>query len=374
VFSFSTEKECVYREDSILPNIPANYGSSRSVDPGPDAFDQNNTFEVPGLGIPKPTPGFNYSTQEHLGDDRSVDDEVRINALQILGSFENAQSSLSEFFIGTHQRISALCKSRVYKSLPTLITGPRADFAVLCVCIKLIQQLPSAQTTDMQSALYLEVKKLTSLLEATSNLSLDVVHCKLLLTFYELGHALHRSAYISIAACARVARAIGLHRKEWQNIGAGTDRLYMEEEKRTWWAVVNMERFINLCNGEALLTTDDPERSDPLPIEDLAWLDHPHPANIEALIDAAPVLATPSSITVGQMARESQVSHLAGRVVRHVFTPTSDPSFNTEEGIQLERTLKSFFPLLADEELRVGNYCGALGICNRSVLKPSLTK
>jgi hypothetical protein len=358
----------------MRPNIPANYRSSRTVNPGPDAFDRNNAFEVPGLGIAEPTPSMNRFTQEHLGDDQSVDGEVRIKALQILGSFENARSNLSEFFIGTHQRIPALCKTRVFKSLPTLVTGPRADFAVLCVCVKLIQQLPSAQTTNMQSSLYLEVKKLTSLLEAISNLTLDVVHCKLLLTFYELGHALHRTAYISIAACARVARAIGLHRKDWRNIGARTNRLSIEEEKRTWWAVVNMERYINLCNGEALLTTEDPEPSDPLPIEDLAWLDDPLPANIEALIDAAPVLATPSGITVGQMARESQVSHLAGRVVRHVFTPTSDPSFNTEEGIQLERTLKSFFPLLADEELRVGNYCGALGICNRFVLKISLTK
>jgi hypothetical protein len=31
--------------------------------------------------------------------------------------------------------------------------------------------------------------------------------------------------------------------------------------------IVNMDRFISLCNGDVLFMTDDPERNDPLPVE-----------------------------------------------------------------------------------------------------------
>jgi hypothetical protein len=58
------------------------------------------------------------------------------------------------------------------------------------------------------------------------------------------------------------------------------------------------------------------------------------------------------------------VSHLTGRVLKHVFDPiTSDPDFNIQQASQLERTLMAFMPLLIDEEIRFGKYCAALGIC-----------
>ena len=287
--------------------------------------------------------------------------------MQILGSFDNLLTVATEFFTGTHQRISALSKFRFNTNLQSLTTVPRADFAALCLTILLIQQMPSGPATNVQSPLYFTVKNLINLLEAANQISLDLAHCRVLITFYEIGHGLHKAAYISVAACARTARALGLHRKRWRNVNAEFDKLTLEEEKRTWWAICVMERFIGLCNGDALFMTADPERSDPLPIEDLMWSEASTPADLEDLITTPPSLDTPFSITVGQMARECQISHLAGRVVRHVFDPTSDPGFNTEEAIQLERTLKAYLPLLANEELKIGKYCAAFGTCNKFV-------
>jgi hypothetical protein len=145
------------------------------------------------------------------------------------------------------------------------------------------------------------------------------------------------------------------------------DRLIFEEKKRTWWAIVNMDRFVGLCNGDVLFSTEDPEGLDALPIDDLAWTQDGDPSDLQALIVDAPTLATPPTLTVGQMARECQVSHLAGRVIRHTTNPTSDPDFNAEEAVQLERTLQTILVLLIDEDLTFGRYCGALGICDRYV-------
>lgn len=79
-------------------------------------------------------------------------------------------------------------------------------------------------------------------------------------------------------------------------------------------------------------------------------------------------LSTPSDITVGHFARECQISHLIGRVLRHVFEPASDPEFHAQEAMQLEKTLMAFMPLLIEEHSKFGLYCAALGMCSRYVL------
>ena len=81
--------------------------------------------------------------------------------------------------------------------------------------------------------------------------------------------------------------------------------------------------------------------------------------------DSATTLGTAYDVRVGQFARECQVAHLAGRVIRHVYDPASDLSFQAEEAAQLERTLLALIPVLSEEELQFGRYCSALGICTR---------
>jgi len=170
----------------------------------------------------------------------------------------------------------------------------------------------------MQSPLYFAAKNLINVLESASVATLDLVQAKVLVAFYEMGHGLHAAAYISVAGCARAARAIGLHKKTWRHAGDEDNKLTMEEQKRTWWAMFNIERFTNLLNGDAFFLTEDAERTDPLPMEDLMWSEATNPEEVNPLIASPPALNTPFNITVGQMARECQISHLAGRVVRHV--------------------------------------------------------
>ena len=222
--------------------------------------------------------------------------------MRIVGSPDDMLAVSIEFFTGTHQRIPTLSKFRFYENLQSLTTGPRADFVTLCLNIILIQQMPSGKMTDMQSPLYLTVKNFINLIEASNNLSIDLAHCRVLVTFYEMGHGLHTAAYISVAACARTARALALHRNMRRNVAAEFDKLALEEEKRTWWAIAIMDRFISLCNGDALFGTDDPERTDPLPIEDLLWSESSDPADLEGVIARTSFLDTPFSTTVGQMA------------------------------------------------------------------------
>lgn len=348
--SSSLGKPCAYIEDTVQTTFDNSQDTSRL-----------EILKRPTLPLPDSLYGVDSTNHSTL--QQSMVDMV----MRTFGSFSNIVAISKEFFTGTHQRISAISKLRFEENLRCLTTKPQADFATLCLSILLIQQTPMGQATNMQSSLYFKVKNLITLLETRDDLSLDLVHCRVLVTFYELGHGLHRAAYISIGTCARIARALGLHKKRWRNIAAGTDKLALEEEKRTLWEIILIDRFINLCNGDAYFVTSDPTRTDPLPIEDLLWSEGSTRADLEHLIDCAPFLDTPFNITVGQLARECQISNLVGHVVRHVFDPVSDSRFTSEEAIQLERTLKAYLPLLSNEELKVGKYCGAYGMCNRCV-------
>ncbi|KAF1999566.1 hypothetical protein P154DRAFT_563873 [Amniculicola lignicola CBS 123094] len=288
--------------------------------------------------------------------------------MRVIGSIPNMVATATDFFTGTHQRIPVLSSSRFFAQIGLLATNSRADFTALCLCIVLIQQMPSARETSItESPLYVHVKNLLSVIQMTNTLSLGLLHCIVLVSFYEIGHGHHTAAYLAIASCARLARVLGLHKKRWRNINEGHDKLLLEEEKRVWWAITNMDRFISLFNGDALFITEDPERTDPLPIEDLLWAEGSVATDLESAISTPPYLETPFTITVGQMARECQIAHLVGRAVRHVFSPVPDADFHAAEAVQLERTLKAYLPLLAEEELKIGKYCGAFGMCNSAL-------
>jgi hypothetical protein len=123
-------------------------------------------------------------------------------------------------------------------------TNPRADFSLLCLLNYLVVQYLPKYEQNVQSSVYATIKGHISLLEATDSLSLEFVQARLLLCLFEMDHGLYPAASISIGACARSARALGLQNK-WNQITVYLDdcaRQRAEEEKRVWWEIVNLDR------------------------------------------------------------------------------------------------------------------------------------
>lgn len=134
-------------------------------------------------------------------------------------------------------------------------------------------------------------------------------------------------------------------------------------------------RFVNLCIGDRVFSTEDSRPDDSLPMELEAWEDEVNPPTSQCLhstntpqrYDDAQglILSTPSDIRVGPFARECQISHVVGRVIRHVFDPSTDANFQKEEALRLERTLNAFLPLLMEQEKIFGLFCAAMSLCSR---------
>lgn len=82
-------------------------------------------------------------------------------------------------------------------------------------------------------------------------------------------------------------------------------------------------------------------------------------------IGPAPTIETATEVKFGQFARECQIHHLVTRIVRHVFDPASDETFQQKEAAQLEKTMLHFLPLLENIDLSFGVYCASLATCAR---------
>ncbi|CAG8976978.1 hypothetical protein HYALB_00009772 [Hymenoscyphus albidus] len=217
-------------------------------------------------------------------------------------------------------------------------------------------------SSSMQSSLYVNMKTSIALLEASGFLSIWFLHATLLLCFYEVGHAMDVSTSISIAGCGKIVQALGLNKKDFQELTYADDEKLMkiEQEKRVRWATILLDRFISLRDGCANFTTEEPHSSDHLPVDE-TFIPLAVAAN-EPL-----TLATPSDQRAGPFARECQISYLAGRVLRHAWEPIQDDKFHFEEALQLEITLLTFMPLLIEEGQKKIFFCAALGICTSSL-------
>lgn len=76
-------------------------------------------------------------------------------------------------------------------------------------------------------------------------------------------------------------------------------------------------------------------------------------------------MSTSISTRVGCFARQAQLSHLLGRVLRHVYDVSSDSTFYRDEALQLHRTLDAITTLLPVETRKSAVYAAALSMCYR---------
>ncbi|KAL6816182.1 hypothetical protein V8C40DRAFT_254667 [Trichoderma camerunense] len=292
----------------------------------------------------------------------TVDVIVQKQLLKIVKSRSEMHRIADTYFATIARRISIISAQRFYARLPK-IESPScaADFAALCLCVHLVLQLPQPHDSSMQSSLYVTVKGIISLLEATSFHSLEVIQCRILIAFYEIGHGTYPAAAASIGGCAKMARFAGFHRHSILSTYDEEREIVVEEKKRTLWALHNLDRYLNLSMGESIFTTPFAHETDPLPIEEDLWAKNIAPSLVTHNLN------TPADVSIGSFARECQISHLVGRVLRNVYEPVSDEAFQAKEAAQLEATMSTFIPLLQNDAEDFGKYCISFAICSSAI-------
>ena len=172
----------------------------------------------------------------------NVDVIVRNEALRTLGSLQGVHTTAGIYFNSTHLRMTVVSKTRFLARLAGFSESAPADLAALCLAMHLIVQPPQSPANRMQSSLYARLKSVLSFLEASNYHSLEVVQCRLLCAFYELGHGIHPAVSITIGACSRIGRFIGLDTRAFQTPERQSNNLVEEEWRRVWWMLANLDR------------------------------------------------------------------------------------------------------------------------------------
>lgn len=92
-------------------------------------------------------------------------------------------------------------------------------------------------------SLYTQVKSIVAMLEAMGTNSLEMLQCRLLLTVFEVGHAMYPAAYISAGANIRAAVALGANASSSEQLlKVFGDQGQAEEARRTWRGIVITDR------------------------------------------------------------------------------------------------------------------------------------
>lgn len=111
--------------------------------------------------------------------------------------------------------------------------------------MKLVTQILS-ETEEPRTHLYWKCRQFYSQVEDAPLLSLGLLQAKLLIAMYEVGHGIYPAAFMSVGHAARLGHMIGLHDRKGasQLFRAPSSWTLREEERRVWWEVVVMDRYV----------------------------------------------------------------------------------------------------------------------------------
>lgn len=169
-----------------------------------------------------------------------------IYILEQLGSVSDIRLLAAEFFESGSYWTPIISKRRFYdyqlQSLP-----PSPELALLLLTMRLIMTMPEDNINTPLTLTYYTAKELFVELDATGVLSIQVLQALVLLSLYEIGHAIFPAAFSTIAVCAKYADILGINDNgnlRFRVTGLVT-LIEQEEARRVWWAIMIMDRYVS---------------------------------------------------------------------------------------------------------------------------------
>lgn len=169
----------------------------------------------------------------------------------IVEATRNYRLIAMQYFENFHGLLPFISKKLFYEQLMNTSQQPQTDLILLLLCMKLIVWLPSESLDESRPKTpdYLAVKRLLVEADVAGTMTLQILQAMIIISIYELGHAIYPPAYLSIGACARYGLALGINaQKESIVIDSSSTILEQEERRRAWWAIVVLDRFENFHN------------------------------------------------------------------------------------------------------------------------------
>lgn len=155
-----------------------------------------------------------------------------------VGGIADIQITAQKFYSSIHIWMPIISKMQFSKLLLKRLTHNRAELHLLLLAMQLSSDIVVVPRTE----LYEMTKWFRQSVESTGIMSLMVLQAGILITCYEMGHGIYPAAFMSIAHCARYATALGVDSSISANVEPKIQGLDLEECRRTWWAIVALDR------------------------------------------------------------------------------------------------------------------------------------
>ncbi len=188
-----------------------------------------------------------------------------------------------------HWWMPIISKKRFYDHSLNPLVPQGVDVVLLLSAMRLVLWHPERELRPVTE--YLTTRHAILEAETAGILTLQLLQAKILLTFYEFGHAVYPAAYLSVGSCARFGAALGVNKcLHVTDLSVSPEAaLETEEKRRSWWAVLILDRFVTfgpdrvhvqkltipsvmqLGNPSQVLCTEEPASSSYLPTDDASF-------------------------------------------------------------------------------------------------------
>ncbi|EXK40867.1 hypothetical protein FOMG_07599 [Fusarium oxysporum f. sp. melonis 26406] len=282
------------------------------------------------------------------------------------GTFD---SLIDHYETTIHQWLPMLSIKRLRQNAKALgdSTQGVVDVLVFLALEALVSQSDEPTMLPQSNPSYLKAKHGSFIAESGGTINIRLIQTIALVALYELGHRIYPAAYLTIGQAVRLATMVGLHsQKDAKQLFVEPETWTLcEEQRRTWWAIVMLDRVVVAGSPQLLMAAPDPNTNDLLPCNDDDWTNGRIGFN-EALFTRN--FHSPSS--VGQFARVCQAVHMFGKVLRHIKSreKDTDPVELTAEALQLHIVLTALDQGIMSSDCDImttpGSLHSALSLCS----------
>ncbi|KAI1632203.1 hypothetical protein F4809DRAFT_656731 [Biscogniauxia mediterranea] len=211
-----------------------------------------------------------------------------------------AQAVFEAYFSSVHTWLPILSKKRIQRILvdASAAADNSSIHSLLFQYMRLLAS-PAPASGASTATPYQVARESLMRAEAAHLPSLALLQSAILLTVYEIAHGVYPAAYLRVGHAAQLFRET----RTWNG---------REEERRAWWAVFCLDRFVNQGVEGLAPCTPEPSPGELLPAHETAW-------DAGAVGFNEPLFASSfsASTSLGAFANTCQAALILGRVLSH---------------------------------------------------------